>query len=108
SAHYLASTPIDPSVKAYAAIGVSGTLFKSQPINYLHSVKKIKLPILDIYGSEDLEGVLASAKQRANTAQKAGNGSYTQVKVANANHFFVGKDDELVSQVARWLKQTVR
>ena len=42
----------------------------------------------------------ASFDDRAGAAKQAGNKNYTQVKVAGSNHFFDGKEDELVA----WLE----
>ncbi len=66
-------------------------------------IKKIKIPILDLYGENDLEGVLKSAESR----NKAGshNKSYQQQKVAGANHFFEGQDDDLVDAVVAALQK---
>ena len=62
------------------------------------------LPVLDLYGDGDLEGVLASAGERAQAATKAGNRAFTQVEIAGSNHFFDGREDDLVEAVADWLE----
>ncbi|WP_299879809.1 DUF3530 family protein [uncultured Cocleimonas sp.] len=66
-------------------------------------LEKINIPILDLYGEKDLEGVLKSAESR----KKAGshNKDYKQQKVAGANHFFEGQDDDLVNAVAAALEK---
>ncbi len=58
---------------------------------------KIKLPMLDLYGSKDLDGVLSSAESRKKAA--AHNADYSQKVVPDADHFFEGFDDELVAEV---------
>ena len=103
SAYYLAHKP-DPGIKAFVAVGVSGIMFKDNERDFLTSVKNIKMPVLDIFGSNDLEGVLEGEKPKAKAAKKAGNKNYTQIKVTDANHFFAGKEDELVKHVRGWLK----
>ncbi len=60
-------------------------------------LKKIKLPILDLYGSEDLDAVKDSASMRATAASH--NKNYKQKMVKGANHFFEGKDEKLVEVV---------
>jgi len=60
-------------------------------------LKKISIPVLDLYGEKDLPGVLASAPLRKKAAEN--NKSYKQQMVAGASHFFEGKDDDLVKAV---------
>ena len=101
--YYMGSKP-DSSIRALVAIGVSGVMYKSdKKVGYLTSLKKISVPVLDIYGSNDLDIVLKGEKAKAMTARKAGNKRYTQVKVTGANHFFDNKDDVLVKRVRGWL-----
>lgn len=103
--YYMANNP-DTSIRALVAIGVSGVMYKDETgVGYLTSLKKIKVPVLDIYGSNDLPQVLKGEKARADTARKSGHKNYTQVKVAGANHFFDNKDDVLVKRVRGWLKK---
>ena len=61
--------------------------------------------MLDIYGEDDLDTIIASIDDRAESAKKAGNKKYTQVEVEGANHFFDGKEDALLEAVAGWLKK---
>ena len=100
--HYMAGKP-DSAIRAFVAIGVSGNMHKKDNVGYLTSLKTIKVPVLDIFGSNDLSQVLASEKSKARVARKAGNKKYTQVKISGANHFFDNKDDVLVKRVRGWL-----
>ena len=96
----------DPSgITAFAAIGMSVHDGANPHAGNLGSLEKIKLPVLDLYGSQDLEPVLNSVKDRAKAARKAGNKDYRQVKVTGANHFFQGLEADLVSRVKSWLAQ---
>jgi pimeloyl-ACP methyl ester carboxylesterase len=70
-------------------------------------LEQLKLPILDIYGSQDLPVVLDFASARANAARKADNRLYTQQEVKQANHFFTGKYPQLKINIIKWL-ETVR
>lgn len=63
---------------------------------------QLRLQVLDLYGSADLEAVLASAPERE-VAGKKTSSSYRQKRVADANHFFQGHEEELVQQVVEWL-----
>lgn len=109
-AYFLAQnkSPVDGLV----VVGTSGTQLHDTPgtgVRYFESLPKLnKLPILDIYGSDDLKEVLDSVAKRKEIAKDSGNTRYTQVKVAGANHFFQGKDAELVQQVSSWLDQNIK
>ncbi len=70
------------------------------PQDVLSSYSKLKLPMLDIYGGEDNPEIIEVAGKRKAAAGKA---SVTQVKIDGANHFFDGKDGELVEAVQQWL-----
>ena len=101
--YYMGNKP-DSSIRALVAIGVSGVVYKSDVnVGYLTSLEKIKVPVLDIFGSNDLDIVLEGKELRAKTARKVGNKRYTQIEVAGANHFFDNKEDVLVKRIRGWL-----
>jgi len=101
--YYMSKNP-DTAIRALVAVGVSGVMYKeNDKVGYLAALKNIKVPVLDIFGSNDLPTVLKGEKAKAATARKAGNKNYTQVKIIGANHFFDNKDDVLVKRVRGWL-----
>lgn len=100
AAYYL-STSKQP-VTAFVAIGI-GSFGDDPRMNSVVSLEKINVPVLDLYGSEDLESILATVDERRAAAKKAGNKNYTQIKIAG-NHFFDGHEDDLVNAVAEWLE----
>jgi len=99
AAFYLsqAHQPVD----GFVAIGMSGGL-PGGPMDTLAQLPLLREPILDLYGSDDLPEVVASAPERASQAAKAG-GDYTQLRVEGADHFFDGEETELLSSVNAWL-----
>jgi pimeloyl-ACP methyl ester carboxylesterase len=100
TAYYL-STP-RKDVSGFVAIGMAS--FADDPrMNSIKALEKINVPVLDLYGGEDLELVLSSSRARAESANIAGNKNYTQVKLPGSNHFFDGRENELVESVAGWL-----
>ena len=102
TAYYL-STP-KQDVNGFVAIGMAA--FADDPrMNSILSLQKIKIPVLDLYGDDDLEQIKLSISDRAESAKKAGNKSFTQVEIAGANHFFDGKEKELVEAVSNWLEK---
>jgi len=70
----------------------------------VEALAKVRIPVLDLYGSEDLEQVLSSAKQRVLSGNKQSGRQYLQVRVDGANHFFQGHEDALLHHVIEWLE----
>jgi pimeloyl-ACP methyl ester carboxylesterase len=101
TAYYLSSNP-DHGVKAFVAVGMPQPR-EDQRMNTVAALKKISIPVLDIYGSRDLEGILKSAPQRK--AAGSGNKQYTQQVVDGADHFFVNKNKELIGEVDGWIRR---
>ena len=90
-----AHAPVD----GFVAIGMSGGI-AGGPMDTLAQLPKLDLPVLDLYGSEDLPEVLASAAQRREAATS---GDYTQQTVDGADHFFDGEETQLLEAVTGWL-----
>ena len=93
SLEYFKGKP-DPVVKSWASLGPSFKGYES-----------VKLPILDLYGDNDLPAVLGNAGTRkgslANPASK-------QVVVAKTDHFFTGHEGAMVGAVADFLKDSLK
>ena len=98
---FLAQIP--ERIRAYVAIGMGGGDSGPDELNNLNYLQKITTPMLDIYGSEDLQSVVDSVKQRRQAVRKAGNENYRQIRVEGADHFFNGLDEELIRRVKSWL-----
>lgn len=99
-AYYLARH--QGSVKAFIGVGMA-VKTSIQNANNAVSLAQISLPVLDLYGSDDLREVLNSSNIRAAAATKAGNKRFTQIQAQGADHFFSGKEDELVKTILTWL-----
>ncbi len=89
-------------VIAIVAVGVP-TNADEPDAGTLGALKKLNLPILDIFGSLDLPSVLSSAKARNIAARQAGNSGYRQVEIIGADHYFRGMDDNLLARVNAWI-----
>ena len=90
---YMTGKP-DPAVKSWASLGIS-----------VDDYKAVKLPILDLYGDNDLPQVLANAgKRKQSLAAK----DSRQVMIARADHFFTGRESEMVAAVADFLNATLK
>ena len=88
--------------------GVSAIGITTEPTgnNYMQPVlmlEKLRVPVLDVFGSDDLPLVLNNTKARTDAARKAGNSPYTQVRVNKANHFFTDHYNGLRASLDAWL-----
>ncbi len=91
------------SLAGIAAIGLTTEPAGSRYMQSVPQLERLKLPILDIFGSEDLPVVLETTVARAAAAKKAGNKAYTQARVKGANHFFTDRYDSLRTHLNEWL-----
>jgi pimeloyl-ACP methyl ester carboxylesterase len=89
SYRYLSGKP-DAAVKTWVALSSPGT----------EDWGKLKLPVLDLYGQNDLPAVLQNAKSRASGLKQPGS---TQQQLPKADHFFEGQDAALLKAVADYL-----
>jgi hypothetical protein len=100
---YYVATHNRSTITSLVLIGANGRYDTlpddASPIRFLQDVK---LPILDLYGENDLEGVLKTAPERRKAA--TGNPGYQQMMVPAANHFFDGEEKSLLAKVTRWLE----
>ncbi|HKK05012.1 MAG TPA: DUF3530 family protein [Gammaproteobacteria bacterium] len=101
ASYFLATHPKAP-IKAFVGIGMGGG-FADPALDNPTSLRKIHIPVLDLYGSQDLPSVLTSVKARAAAAKAAHNKNYTQVMEKGSGHFFDGHEDDLVRIVSEWL-----
>lgn len=104
-ASYYVANHDQPQIKALVMIGATGTAFKDPEKDVIQSLKSIHKPVMDLSGSEDMPDVLETQALKAETAKAAGNDQYHEVRIDGANHFLVGKEDELVKAVGEWIEQ---
>ena len=111
-AHSLGASMAARFVADNPKAGVNGLILISMGVieidpkmNGALALENIKLPVLDIYGSRDLENVLATRSERGKAAaRKAHNTDYRQISIEGGDHFFVGVEDDLVRRIYGWLK----
>jgi len=101
SAYYLTRTR-DHGIDSFVSIGMG---LGSLTPNNIDSLKLIDVDILDLYGSQDLEPVVANAGPRAAAAKSRQGQKYRQIEVPGAGHFFQGHESDLVGHVIEWLDQ---
>ena len=86
----------DDSVRAWVFVGI---------IQGLEEMFRIKIPVLDVFGSEDWTVTVWGAPEREKQIMK--NPRSGQVMVPGAQHFFEGREEELVKIVAGFLDKTL-
>jgi len=92
----------DPPVLGLVAIGLAGTRLADNG-DVPAWISGITLPMLDLYGEDDLPAVKETVAERTAAAARAGNKAYTQVEIAGAGHMFQGRNEALVEAVVNWL-----
>lgn len=96
-ADYFFAHTAHPRVSAWVAIGITAPFT---------APTRIPVPVLDIYGEKDFDFVLQQAPARAQAIQSQ-RGS-AQVSVAGSDHYFNGKEAELVDAVALFLDRVLQ
>ena len=94
-------------IRALVAIGVTPSSdAKEDPV--LQAISAAEIPILDIYGDLDHPAIVDSAPLRRGIAIRNRRDQFRQDRVAGANHYFSGIQDELSQRIAAWLKRVAR
>lgn len=94
--NYFLNSGSAPAIDAWVAIGLSGEL--SGP-------ETLKSPILDLFGEADFPAVLQNAGKRAAVLRTLR--ASAQVQVAGADHFFNGREADLVRHVRLFLDRVL-
>lgn len=97
----------DSQIAGYVGIGMGATDYKQKMVKPF-PLDKMKVPTLDVYGEEDFPAVLRMAPGRWNKIQQAGNAQSKQIRIDDADHYFVDKGDELVEAISGWLNNTFK
>jgi pimeloyl-ACP methyl ester carboxylesterase len=87
----------DTTVKAWVFIGI---------LQGLDEMYRIKIPVLDVFGSNDWTVTMWGAPEREK--QILLNPGSAQVIVKDAKHFFEDREDELVKIIAGFLGRTLK
>jgi triacylglycerol esterase/lipase EstA (alpha/beta hydrolase family) len=103
ASYYLSTGKRD--VEGFVAIGMPEGI-RNSAIDNAVMIQKTELPVFDLYGSNDLDTVLAGVPKRSEVKGNTG-GQYTSQRVEGANHFFQGQDDALVEVTQTWLGATI-
>jgi len=86
-------------VVGFVGIGMSGGA-KHAVMDSLETLRLVKLPVFDLFGSQDLEEVLANKDTKPLAAASS---DFRQLEVEGANHFFDDHNDALIEAVSGWV-----
>jgi hypothetical protein len=92
-------------IKALVTISLPVPTTENKVAQTLEFIKKIKIPMLDIYGAIDVADVTQSARDRRLAAKE--NAGYRQIKVNDEGHAFLHDEGMLVKRIYSWLGVTV-
>ena len=95
-------TAIGRSINAFIGIGMGATDYR-QPMQRPFPFARLKIPVLDIYGSEDYPAVHRLAPIRLEAIQLGSNASSTQLIIDGADHDFSAHTDAMAQSISRWL-----
>ena len=87
----------DTTIKSWVFVGI---------LEGLEEMYRIKIPVLDVFGSNDWTVTMWGAPEREK--QILANPASAQVMVPNATHFFERREEELVRIVTAFLDRTLR
>ena len=98
--YYLANHQPE-SVIGFVGIGMGSS---SKPVmDNKTSLKSVNVPVLDIYGENDLGDVVAGAEARKKAVESNSVRHSKQEMIPGAGHFFDGKNEVLIDEVTVWI-----
>ena len=94
----------DDKISAFIGAGMGATDYQ-QKMAKPFPLDMMKVPVLDIYGSDEFNGVLRMAPERLVAIKKANNPKSSQQIVEGANHYFntEAQSEDLAEAVSAWL-----
>ena len=94
----------DGKISAFIGAGMGATDYQ-QKMAEPFPLDDMKVPVLDIYGSDEFNGVLRMAPGRLEAIKKANNPRSSQQVVEGANHYFntEAQSEALAEAVSIWL-----
>ncbi|MCG8427136.1 MAG: alpha/beta hydrolase family protein, partial [Chromatiales bacterium] len=105
-AAYLAENADSDAIKGFVAISMP--LVEGEgAANVPEVLGKLKVPMLDIYGSRDIASVRNTVRQRAIAIRKGEGNAYRSLEIEGADHFFIGLESVLVGRVNGWLRTVI-
>lgn len=99
---YAAKRP-GSQVAGVEAIGLSTLASGPDVMQPVQMLKTVRVPVLDLYGANDLHDVLQYNAARRAAAEAAGNAGYRALRVPDTDHFFTDRYEALKKATLDWL-----
>jgi dienelactone hydrolase len=93
------------AVKALVVISLPVPVSDQKAAQTLEMLKKVKLPLLDIYAESDLASVQGSAREKRVAAKD--NPGYRQLKIDHTDHLFRHQTGLLSKRIYSWLSRNL-
>lgn len=93
---YLAGNP-DPRVVGFIGVGLLGG--GKEPLNTNLTLRKVKLPVLDVYAENDRDAKSAEARKALVSDR------FVQVPIAGAMHDYKGHEKQVADAVIAWIEK---
>lgn len=90
----------DAPYAAWVCMGLTGG-FRTRIAGINWPMLGVKIPILDVYGENDLPPSVSAAGRRARSI--AGIPHAKQVRIAGADHFYAKQENKLVAEIDAWI-----
>ena len=90
-------------IAAFAGISMLARKFLEPRVDMLAYLERAELPILDIYGSDDMNFVVKTADDRRLYASKTTTKYITQRMVEGADHYYTGHEQTVFGLITKWL-----
>ncbi len=97
-----AKAEISQKIDAYVGIGMGATDYK-QPMEKPFPLDQLTVPVLDVYADNDYPAVIKMAPERLRLIKAAGDEKSKQVMVADSDHYYEDRGEELTLVISQWL-----
>ena len=104
TASYLANHKPE-NVAAFVSVSMLAQKFIKPRLDVYKFIGEINIPMLDIYGEQDLEDVRRGIDDRRLAASKNSNTAFQQLELQQAGHNYLGAEKVLAEQIHVWLQQ---
>ena len=105
-ANFLASGKGE-NVTAFVSVSMLAQKFIRPRLDGFKFISTINIPMLDVYGEEDLQDVRGGIDDRRLAASKNGNSGFQQIELQKSGHHYLGTEDALVEQIQVWLQDII-
>jgi pimeloyl-ACP methyl ester carboxylesterase len=89
-------------IDAFVGIGMGATDLGQRMVEPF-ALDRLAVPSLDIYAEKDFPAVLRMAPERWQLMRRGGHPKNAQVRIPDAEHYFVDRGSALVDAIANWL-----